>query len=219
MQDLDAQKIARLFTDRAGDYYAARWRRPIAPVVFGVDDATLSVVKGAVEAAVALAGHRMAETDPEMGANLWVFFFRDWDDLLAVPDLENLVGGLSGLVKRAVAAGADQARLFRHEADGAIRAAFVFLRMAGPLADQPADALALDQAVRVLATFAEGGLPVGAVTVDTGEGAVIAPPVGRMLRALYDPLMPDVARDASHALRLAARLSRLVDLAPGTGSA
>lgn len=216
MPDLDAQQIARLFTDRAGNYYAARWRRPIAPVVFGVDDATLSVVKGAVEAAVALAGHRMAETDPEMGANLWVFFFRDWDELLAVPDLENLVGGLSGLVRRAQAAGADQARLFRHEPDGAIRAAFIFLRMAGPLAEAPADALALDQAVRVLATFAEGGLPVGAATVDTGEGAMIAPAMARLLRALYDPLMPDVARDASHALRLAARLLRTDGLAtPG----
>lgn len=206
MQDRDAAQIASYFTDRTGQYCAVRWRRPIAPVVFGVDNATLAVVKGAVEAAVTLAGHRMAETDPEMGANLWFFFFRDWDELLAVPDLEGLVGGLPGLVARATAAGADQARLFRHEEDGAIRAAFVFLRMSGPLGAIPADALALDQAVRVLATFAEGGLPPGGAIADMAGGVAIAPEIARLLRALYDPLMPDAARDASHALRLAARV-------------
>ena len=35
-----------MFTRHDGGYLFARWGRPIVPVVFGVDDATLSVVKG-----------------------------------------------------------------------------------------------------------------------------------------------------------------------------
>ena len=58
--------------------------------VSGVDDATLSVVKGAVEAVVAMAGHRMSDMDPELGANLLLFFFEDWDELLETPDLDKL---------------------------------------------------------------------------------------------------------------------------------
>ena len=66
---MDHQDVARFFTRSDGSYRFARWGRPIAPVVFGVDDATLSVIKGAVEAVAVLAGHEMAETDPELGAN------------------------------------------------------------------------------------------------------------------------------------------------------
>ena len=72
-------EVSPYFTRADGSYLFARWGRPIAPVVFGVEDATVSIVKGALEAVVALAGHQMAETDPELGANFMMFFIRDWD--------------------------------------------------------------------------------------------------------------------------------------------
>ena len=72
------EEITALFTRSDGDYVFARWGRPIAPVVFGVEDQTLAVVKGAFEAVVSLAGHQLAETDPELGANTMMFFFRGW---------------------------------------------------------------------------------------------------------------------------------------------
>ncbi len=84
MSDMTPQTVTALFTRSDGQYLFARWGRPIVPVVFGVRDETLATIKGAVEAVVTLAGHRMAETDPEQGANLLMFFFRDWDELLAV---------------------------------------------------------------------------------------------------------------------------------------
>nr|HMS94769.1 hypothetical protein [Tabrizicola sp.] len=116
-------EIEALFTRGDGSYRFARWRRPIVPVVFGVADKSLPAFKGAIEAIVALAGHRMAETDAEMGANLMIFAFRDWEELLAVGKLEGLVPELAELVPRLVAADANQYRLFRLEKDGAIRAA------------------------------------------------------------------------------------------------
>ena len=97
---MNADEIEALFTRGDGEYVFARWQRPIVPVVFGVADGTLSVVKGAVEAVVALAGHEMAETDPELGANLMVFFFSDWDELLAVPKLDAMIPDLGPLVAR-----------------------------------------------------------------------------------------------------------------------
>ena len=72
-----AEQIEALFTRESGEYLFARWGRPIVPVVFGVDDKTLSIVKGAVEAVVELAGHSMAETDPDLGVNLMFFSF-EW---------------------------------------------------------------------------------------------------------------------------------------------
>ena len=92
--------IEALFTRSDGSFTCARWGRPIAPIVFGVDDATLQVVKGAIEAVVVLADHKMAETDPELGANLMFFFFRDWDELTEVPDLDRLIPDLAPLVAK-----------------------------------------------------------------------------------------------------------------------
>src|SRR6056297_3224702 len=121
--------IRPMFTRADGAYLCARWSRPIAPVVFGVDEKTLGVVKGAIEAVVALAGHRMTGTDPELGANLVMFFISEWDELPATPDLDRLVPELERLVARLKAADANQYRLFRFEETGAIKAAFVFIRM------------------------------------------------------------------------------------------
>ena len=80
-------------------------------MVFGVEDTALAVVKGAFEAVCALAGHAMDEVDPELGSNVMVFFFRDWDELLQVPDLDRLVPELPALVERLERSGASRYQL------------------------------------------------------------------------------------------------------------
>ena len=203
---MDADEIGQLFTRGDGSYLCARWGRPIVPVVFGVDDATLRVVKGAVEAVVTLAAHKMAETDPELGANLMVFFVRDWDELCGVPNLDRLVEGLPGLVKRLETAGANQYRLFRFDQAGAIRACFVFVRLDTHLSALPAETVALSQAVQSILLWSDQAFALRAPLGMLGEVAVLRPEIAQVIRAAYDPLMPAVAHDPSHALRLAARV-------------
>ena len=204
---MDSTMIEALFTRSDGQYLCARWGRPIVPVVFGVDDATLGTVKGAVEAVVALAGHRMAETDAELGANLMVFFFRDWDELPAVPHLDRLVEGLVPLVARLKAADANQYRVFRFDAEGAIKAAFVFIRMDDALSDVPAETLALSQAVQVILLWSDTAFTDRSALAVAGDKTILRPEIGALIRAAYDPVMPAVATDPSHALRLGARVS------------
>lgn len=198
-------EIEALFTRGNGQYLFARWGRPIVPVVFGVDDASLSVFKGAFEAVVALAGHRMAETDPELGANLMVFAFRDWEELLEVKDLDRLVPELGALVARLEGAGANQYRIFRFDAQGAIKAAFVFLRMDAALAAMEAETLALAQAVQTVLLWSDRAFDGTSPLARVGERVILRPEIGAVIRAGYDPVLPVVARDPSHALRLAAR--------------
>nr|WP_174838833.1 MULTISPECIES: hypothetical protein [unclassified Ruegeria] len=184
----------------------ARWGRPIVPVVFGVEDATLSTIKGAFEAVVALAGHSMAETDPELGVNCMVFFFRDWQELLEVPDLDRLIPDLVPLVERLVAAEANQYRIFRFEEDGAIRAAFVFLRMDEDLSKVPAETLALSQVVQTMLLWSDTAFRNTSPLAIAGEATILRPDIAALIRAAYDPVLPGAAQDASHALRLFARL-------------
>jgi len=204
---MTADEIQAMFTRADGGFLCARWGRPIVPVVFGVENATLAVVKGAIEAAVALAGHRMAETDPELGANLMIFFLRDWAELPGVPNLDRLIPGLGPLCDRLVAEGANQYRTFRFDAGGAIRAAFVFLRMDAHLAAIPAEALALAQAVEVMLSWGEGAFAGTSPLARAGERLVLRPGIAALIRAAYDPVLPAAARDRSHALRLAARIA------------
>lgn len=205
---MNPEQIEALFTQRDGGYLCARWGRPIAPVVFGVDDATLPIIKGAIEAVALLAGHDTAETDPELGANMMVFFFRAWDELLEVPDLSRMLPDLESLVPRLNAADANQYRFFRFDAAGAIKAAFVFVRMDPCLDAVPAEDLALSQAVQTILSWSDTAFqdrsPLGRVAGQ--EAALLRPDISGVIRAAYDPVLPACARDSSHALRLSARM-------------
>lgn len=204
---MQPEDIQALFTRKDGDFLFARWGRPIAPIVFGVQDETLSIVKGALEAVVDLAGHHMAETDPELGSNLMVFFFRDWDELTEVPDLDRLIPDLGPLVARLKGADANQYRIFRFDKDGAIRACFVFLRMDSEMSKLPADTLALSQMVQSILLWSDAAFADQSPLGRTESGTVVLrPDIAAVIRAAYDPVLPAMAQDASHALRLFARI-------------
>ena len=201
------QDIEALFTRSDGRYGFARWGRPIAPIVFGVQDETLSIVKGALEAVVTLAGHHMAETDPELGSNLMMFFFRDWDELLDVPDLDKLIQELGPLVGKLKAADANQYRLFRFDQNGAIKAAFVFLCMDTAMSKLPAETLALQQVAQTVLLWSDTAFrSQSPLAVTEGGATILRPDIADVIRAAYDPVLPVAAQDASHAMRMFARL-------------
>lgn len=186
-------EIAAAFTWDEGQFRFARWRRPLVPVVFGVDDATLVRFKAALTAAAALARHPMAETDPEQGANLMIFVARDWAEVAGLPDLDGLVPGLRGQIEGLAARRATQFIHTRFEADGALRALIVFVVLAGAMAEVAAEDLARALALRAMLHWRSDRL---------------APAAARaLLAAAYDPVLPDAATDPALALRLAARVA------------
>lgn len=200
--------LAALFTRADGTYLFARWGRPIVPVVFGVTDETLRVMKGAFEAVVTLAGHKMAEIDTELGANLLVFFVRDWAELTQVADLDRLIPDLGPLCARLDRDEANQYRLFRFDASGAIRAAFVLLRLDRHLAAVPAETLALSQAIQTMLLWSDRAFADRSPLAMVEGQAMLRPEIAGVIRAAYDPVLPVMAQDPSHALRLLARLTR-----------
>ena len=207
---MNAEEVEAYFTRSEGGYKFARWARPMAPIVFGVDDATLPVVKGAVQAVAALAGIEVSETDPELGSNLMFFFFSDWEELLEVPNLDKLVPNLSSMVAQLAAAEANQYRLFRFEKSGGIKACFVFLRMDTVLSELSAETLCLTQVVQSLLLWSDHAfLSQSPLAILPDGRAVLRPEIGNLIRASYDPTLPELAEDKSHALRVFARLSQM----------
>ena len=204
---LTASEIERMFTRTDGNYVFARWGRPVCPVVFGVQEETLVIMKSAIEAVCLAAGHHTDELDPELGSNLMMFFFSDWEELRAVPDLDQMIPQLDNVVDRLVAAQANQYRAFRFDDQGAIQACFVFLCVDEALQQLGADSLALSQAVQAMFLWSQEAFKNRAplAVLDNGT-TVMRPEIAALLRAGYDPVMPARANDASHTLRLAARI-------------
>ncbi len=204
---LSPEAIEALFTRSDGQFLFARWGRPIAPVIFGVEDPTIATIKGAFEAVMALADHTLAETDPELGANCMVFFCREWDELAGVPNLDRLIDGLGPLIDRLKTADANQYRVFRFDAAGAIRACFIFIRMDAEMSALPAETLALGQVVQSVLLWSDRAFTDRSALGQLDDGRVVLrPDIAGLVRAAYDPVLPDVAQDATHALRLHARM-------------
>ncbi|WP_281856185.1 hypothetical protein [Litoreibacter halocynthiae] len=211
MHETSPEVVTKLFTRADGTYQFARWGRPIAPVAFGVENSTVSILKGAIEAVCRLAKHEMAETDPELGSNFMVFFVRDWQELADTPNLDRLIPELGPLVGRLKSADANQYRLFRFDEAGGIKACFVFLRMDTALSELPADTLCLGQAVQSILLWSDAAFATSSPLALTGDNvAILKPDVANVIRAAYDPVMPVAADDASHALRMAARVGALL---------
>lgn len=208
---LSAQEIETLFTRTDGSYAFARWARPIVPVVFGVDDDTLTHLKAAIAQTVAVTGGILQDTDPELGANFMWFFCQNWDEIAAVPDLGELVPDLDETLTVLIKTNATQHRMFIYDSDGAIKMCIVFLRMAGAVADLSIQALATGETLQSLLLWSdksfENDSPI-AVLKDNGI-CIVKPKYAALVRAAYDPTMPASAGDASHALRLFPRVAKL----------
>ncbi|MEO1152843.1 MAG: hypothetical protein AAFV31_08200 [Pseudomonadota bacterium] len=202
------EDVTAHFTRSDGSYRFARWGRPLAPVVFGVEAETLGIVKGAFEAVTVLANHQMSETDPELGANTMVFFIREWQELTDTPNLDRLIPDLAPLVDRLIQADANQYRIFRFDEANAIKACFIFIRMDKHMSAVPAETLALNQVVQSILLWSDTAFtrtsPL-AVVPDNGT-TILRPDIAGLIRAAYDPVLPAFADDPSHGLRLFARM-------------
>jgi hypothetical protein len=200
-------EIEELFTRTDGNYVFSRWGRPISPVVFGVLDETLGLVKTAIKVVCSTCGHATSELDPELGSNLMVFFFREWDELRAVPELDQLIPKLGNVVDRLQVVAANQYRAFRFDDVGAIQACFVFLRVDEALEQLSADSLALAQVVQAMLLWSPTAFRNKSPLAVLENGTtVLRPEIAAVLRAAYDPTMPARANDPSHALRMEARI-------------
>jgi hypothetical protein len=202
------EEIEALFTRGDGSYLFARWGRPVVPVVFGVEDASAAGDQGGLRG----GGHAGRAPDGRDWTPNWGepdgVLRPGWEELLAVPDLDRLVPGLAGLVARLEAAGANQYRIFRFDAEGAIKAAFVFLRMDAAWRRCRPRRWRWRRRCRRSFCGRTGRLTGHRRWCGWGPRptrVILRPEIGAVIRAGYDPVLPGVARDASHALRLAAR--------------
>ncbi len=209
---LTPETVEALFTRADGSFHFARWGRPLAPVVFGTDDATLTILKDAIRSVAGLGDLALVDADPEFGANVLIFFVEQWSELAEVPNLNRLFPEFDALLDRLDQAGANQYRSFRFDTDGAISLCLILLRMDESLSAVPAQTLGTVQMVQSMLLWSDMAFrtesPVGVVNQD-GQ-TLPRPDIAALIRAAYDRLLPASSRQVSHAHRLAARANLLL---------
>ena len=70
----------------------------------------------------------------------------------------------------------------------------------------PAEVLALNQAVQAILLWSDKAFMDQSPLGEASGTVILRPEIGDVIRAVYDPVMPVVARDPSHALRISARM-------------
>ncbi len=205
----DPDWVAGLFTRRGGSFRFARWARPLAPVIIGTDDQGCRIFEAGLGAVAGLAALEVTDLDPDLGANFMVFLVNDWAELIEAPNLVRLIPNLAGLIEQLTRHEANQYRVFSFEETGAIRLCITLLRYDDELQSVPAQTLAVGQAVQGMLLWSDGAFMDESPIAITEDGTcLVKPNYAALLKAAYDPVLPDTASDASFALRLAARMAQ-----------
>ncbi|MEZ8006678.1 MAG: hypothetical protein QMC60_04040 [Amylibacter sp.] len=209
---LSSAKIEALFSHADGIFRFARWSRPIVPVVFGVDDETLKHIKSAIVTTVGITGFKIEETDPELGANFMWFFCHNWDEILAVPDLENLIPNLKDIITKLQFTQTSTYRIFSFDPDGGINMCVQLIKVFGDTAKMSIQALTTGETYQCLALFGPNAfLKESPIAVIKENSLCIPKPnYAALIRAAYDPVLPHATQEPSHSLRLSARANILL---------
>ncbi|MEM7614081.1 MAG: hypothetical protein AAF245_03490, partial [Pseudomonadota bacterium] len=157
--------------------------------------------------AASLGNLDLVDTDPELGANVLIFFVSEWSELTSVPHLDRLLPDLPALLDRLAQAGANQYNSFRFDTDGSIKLCLIFLRLDDALAAVSAQVLATSQILRSLLLWSDNAFrkdsPIA--LVNDGAVAIPRPDLATLIRAAYDPILPPSSHDPAFAHRLSAR--------------
>ncbi len=204
-----SERIKLLF---GGDSFKfARWGGPICPVIVGVNDKSAQLFEEAIRAIAEVAGAKIDEIDPEMGANFMIYVFGAWEQAKRAPNLPNFLPDLDALIARLNEADANRYRVFAFDDAGAIRAAITLLRYDEQMQAAPVDYIALTEATLGMLVFDEAGVaadrPIVMARFKDGDArAILTPWHAKLLKAAYDPTIPAGSKDPSLALRLSARI-------------
>lgn len=196
------------FTRRDGSFRFARWSRPLAPVIVGTDDDGCRIFEAGIEAVARIAGLTVTDLDPDLGANFLVFLVNDWAELTEAPNLIRLIPNLGDLIETLTAHDANQYRVFNFDEAGGIRLCVTLLRYDEEMQRVSAQTMAVGQAVQGMLLWSDKAFTDDGPLALTDDGLCVVKPMhADLLRAAYDPVLPDATDDPVFALRLAARLT------------
>jgi hypothetical protein len=139
------------------------------------------------------------------------FFLSDWLELQEVPHLDKLIPNMSTLLEKLLEVEANQYRVFRFDRVGAIRACFVFIKMDKHLKKVPAETLMLSQVVQSVLLWSDNVFTHNSPLLVTEDNhTLLKPTISNLIKVAYDPTLPNASNDSSLAMRMSARVKKMV---------
>lgn len=117
-----------------GWYLCVCWGWFVVLVIFGLVDEMLDIFCDVICVVLVYVCYFIVEIDFEMGVNMMSFFLCDWDELVSVLDLVELIGQFD-LFVCLVGYGVSQYCIFWFDVDGGICVCMIFVNMGGVLVD------------------------------------------------------------------------------------
>lgn len=213
---MSVEKIQKLFMHQ-GVYKFSRWKEPICPVIFGVNDISLGEIKTAFSEVAALSNNFLSDIDSELGSNFMTFFCYNWEELFSIPNLDKLITNLADLIKSLEAMKSNQYRSFRFSSDGAIRFCILLLKYDRKLASVSVQTLATNQMLQSILLWSPEAFENESPIAYAGKNnyCFIKPFYSALVKASYDKVLPNVSYDSDHSFRLMARVNLFLELKDG----
>ena len=200
-------KIVNLFSHENG-FHFARWSKAISPIVFGVDDDTLKSIRATFSDVLSLTSVSLSDLDPEFGANFIIFFCSEWSELESVPNLYKMIPNLRKLVIKLEKGNANQYRSFSFTSSGSIKLCILIIRYDHFQASVSVQTLSMSQILKSLLLWSPQAFAYESPIIKASDScpSEFKPFYAALLKASYDPILPDSSVDEAHALRLNARV-------------
>lgn len=219
----DAEAIRQLFTrsaesvegapeDPAQRFRFARWGRPLAPVVLGLDEESAEAARAAVVEAAEAAGVGAVDEDPDLEANFLICVCEKWSQLKSISGLDRLIPDLERLLTLLSAVGANQYRIFRVAPEEGISFAVTLVRFDESVAGLSAQAIGATQAAHGLLMWSDEAFAEDApVAINRSGRGVIKTFHAKLLKAAYGEDAPSTSEDPNLADQLAAAMAAMPD--------
>ncbi|MGF1501166.1 MAG: hypothetical protein ACFBSD_05050 [Paracoccaceae bacterium] len=205
----DEATIRALFTRSDGAFRFARWGRDLAPAIFGATETEARAFREAMAAVAGLGGLRVAERDPELGANALVFVVDSWPALLEIPHTEKLIPDLRRLIGVLGATGANQYRIFGFDPAGAIRIVTTLVARDDEVRRLSPGTVALSQAVQGLLLWSDRAFLARSPIAESAGRSLVTPDIADIIRGAYAADVPAASEDPATAGRIEAALTAL----------
>ena len=205
-------KIVSLFSQEKG-YHFSRWNKPIAPVVFGIDNSSLASVKSAFLEVISITPLPISDFDSDLGANFFVFFCSEWCELREIPNLNRLIPNLAQVLATLDKNNSNQYRTFFFKENGAINLCILIMKYDLELASVSVQTLAMGQMLKSILLWSPKAFATESpiAIINKNNSCIVKPFYEALLKACYDATLPDFSMDKTHALRVQARVSKYTE--------
>ena len=199
-------EIQSMFTVK-NKFFFSRWSGNIVPMILGVNDFSLGLFKKKLISILSCLPIQIDEFEIEKKANYVFIFFKKWDELYNLPNIEEIIPDHLSLLKSLSFKNPSQYRRFYFDKNGGINFCVFLIPIEKEIDESSYEELIIQILIKSILIWSEEFQNFkNFYFFNSKKGEFcLSNDFLSFLKACYDPVLPDKTNDASHSLRIFAR--------------